>query len=110
MTNFVPMPGRRKRGVLRWLLLAFNTLPFALIILLYPALESFFANSFLRLVLLTWACLIVLHMIVVAAIDLRESLAFSQRERERRRMIRTQKNRQRMMNQLYATPVEDEKS
>lgn len=91
-------------------MLAFNVLPFALVILLYPSLESMLANSVIRLGLLIWACLIVLHLAIVALVDFRESIQFFQRERARHQMITAQKNRQRMMKQLYVAPAEEDHS
>ncbi|PJF21575.1 MAG: hypothetical protein CUN56_10360 [Phototrophicales bacterium] len=108
MTSFVPMPSKRKRGVLRWVIFAVHMLPFALIILLYPTLEALFANTMLRLGMLSWGMLVVLHLIIVSVLDFRENIQFYRRERARQQMIAAQKKRQRMMSQLYVTPTDDE--
>ncbi|MFW5692295.1 MAG: hypothetical protein ACOCX3_02975 [Chloroflexota bacterium] len=109
--RFYPMPSRRKRGVLRWLLLGLHLLPFVLIVAFYPSISDSIADirtaNLVRLGLPVWALVLILHLLIVCVLDVREGILFGRRERQRRRM-NIEQNRERMMHQLYARPFNDE--
>ena len=82
-------PPEVKRGTLRWILLWVHAVPFAIVVFAYPILEAnnpdVILNNLTWPLLSGWGLLLVAHLIIVALLDLRESIVFTRRERRRRR-------------------------
>jgi len=92
--EFYPLPAAHNRGILRWLLLIFHVIPFAVVVFIYPTiaeqLHSLIDRNLIQLGLGVWCGLILLHFTLVALLDLRETLQYGWRERRRRVAYRKQ--------------------
>lgn len=92
------MPTERKRGTLRWWLLFFHAVLFAVVVFAYPSLIENdpvrFTDSNLWLALTAWGVLIVAHLVVVALLDMMEGVRRTRRDRIRRREYEQQRRTQ----------------
>lgn len=87
--HFYPLPGQRKRTVMRWLVFLLHTLTLAGAVFLLPDLPTTpnEMGNWLRLLLPAWAVLLAAHLLLVGLLDLREGVIFARRARRRRRMM-----------------------
>lgn len=90
---FYPIPAERKRGILRWILMASHALLFAGVVFGYPQLEQqfpeIFADNMVRLGITAWGVAVVAHLLLVALLDVREGIVRARVDRRRRDEYRT---------------------
>lgn len=81
------MPDTRRRGIIRWILLALNAFPFAGLIAAYPMLLTAYPDILIdnrvRLAIQAWAAVILLHLLVVCMLEVRENIISARRARRR---------------------------
>lgn len=89
-------PPEVKRGTFRWILLLIHAIPFAFVVFAYPEFELRYAdvlyNNITWPLLSVWALLLIAHLVIVALLDVRESVVFTRRERRRRREYEAMRN------------------
>lgn len=101
--DFFPTPSSPERGIVRWLWLAFHAILFAGVVFGYPwLLDTFpeiFASNIVWMGLPVWCGLLLLHLVLVALIDVREGFIHGRRERQRRKQFESirQESRRRYM-------------
>ena len=87
--HFNPLPSRRNRGILRWLLLALNGIGLALFIFFYPDLLEYnpvmFADNDVRLAVIGWGLFLIAHLIFVSLLEVRENVINARTYRRRQR-------------------------
>ncbi len=87
--HFNPLPSRRNRGVLRWVLLALNGVGLGLFIFFYPSLVEYhptvFADNDVRLAVIGWGLFLLFHLTLVSLLEVRENVinAWMYRRRQR---------------------------
>lgn len=97
MTNY-PIPGRHRRGIVRWLLMLLHALIFAVFIFAYPQLATrlpdFLMGNLPWLAIQVWAGIVLLHLLLVCLLELSEGWRYFRTERRQRRAFEEYQARQ----------------
>ena len=90
--HFNPLPSVHRRGIIRWILLALNAIPFAVIVFAYPQLRTqfpqFFDDNLARLAIPVWGAVLVIHLLLVCLLEVRENVIYARRHRQRMKDFR----------------------
>jgi hypothetical protein len=108
VSSLHPMPTRRRRAILRWILLGLHVLLFAGAVFGFGVISSMLDDTQLlnavRFGVPAWALIVVAHLLLVFLLDARESWAYARRERLRREEIEAQIKRSQMLQQFFDRP------
>lgn len=106
MSNY-PIPGRHRRGVVRWLVLLLHTLIFAAFVFAYPELAARFPEYLTGnvpwLAIQVWAGVVLLHLLLVCLLEMGEAWRYARIERRQRRAFeeyQAQQKRDKMLDRV----------
>lgn len=90
--HFNPLPSIHRRGIIRWVLLALNAVPFAFLVFAYPQLAAEFPDmlddNLARVAIPIWGALLVVHLLLVCLLEVRENVVYARRHRQRMKEFR----------------------